>query len=137
MVKKASAGAAAELVREFYAARAAAGADPAPLAEFIADDVRWSEPEVGDHMGALEGRTAVLDMMARAQAATGGTFRLEISDMVETGHHVAAAIHWSARKAGRQIEGREMAVYRVADGRIAAAWFHPENIADDEAFWDN
>ena len=38
-------------------------------------------------------------------------------------------------KAGRRIEGVELAVYEVRDVRIVAAWFFPGDIADDEAFW--
>ena len=53
---------------------------------------------------------------------------------VGTGSHVAAPIAWSAVKDGQRIEGREPAVYELRDGRIAAARFHPENIADDRAF---
>ena len=94
-----------------------------------------AEPDVGDHMGDLRGRAAVLGMIRRALAATGGTFDLRVTATVETGSHVAALIAWSAEKDGGRIEGRELAVYEVRDGRIAAAWFHPENIADDRAFW--
>ena len=124
-------------VRAFYDARRAAArsGDLAPLEAFIAPDVRWAEPDVGDHMGDLRGRAAVLGMIRRALAATGGTFDLRVTGTVETGSHVAALIAWSAEKDGGRIEGRELAVYEVRDGRIAAAWFHPENIADDRAFW--
>ena len=124
-------------VRAFYDARRAAArsGDLAPLDAFIAPDVRWSEPDVGDHMGDLRDRAAVLGMIRRALATTGGTFDLRVTATVETGSHVAALIAWSAEKDGGRIEGRELAVYEVRDGRIAAAWFHPENIADDRAFW--
>ena len=29
----------------------------------------------------------------------------------------------------------ELAVFEVSEGRIVCAWFHPGDIADDEAFW--
>ena len=124
-------------VRAFYDARRAAGrtGDLSPLEPFIAPGARWSEPDVGAHMGDLRGRDAVLDMIRRALAATGGTFDLRVTATVETGSHVAALIAWSAARNGGRIEGRELAVYEVRDGRIAAARFHPENIADDRAFW--
>ena len=124
-------------VRAFYDARreAARAGDPGRLEPFIADDVRWREPDVGAHMGDLRGRDAVLDMIRRALATTGGTFDLRVTATVETGSHVAALIAWSAERDGERIEGRELAVYEVRDGRIAAARFHPENIADDRVFW--
>lgn len=124
-------------VREFYEARRAASrtGDLSALAPFIVPDVRWTEPDVGGHMGELRGRDAVLDMIRRALATTGGSFDLRVTATVETGSHVAALIAWSAEKGGGRIEGRELAVYEVRDGRIVAARFHPENIADDRTFW--
>ena len=132
-----SAGPLGRLIRAFYDARreASRSGDLGLLVPFLAADVRWSEPDVGDHMGFLEGPEAVIDMIGRALEATDGSFELAVSRTVETGSHVAALIVWSARRGGREIEGREMAVYEVHDGRIAAAWFYPDNIADDQAFW--
>ena len=48
-------------IENFYAARASG--NMSEIREFIADDVRWIEPIVGDHMGELQGAKAVLDMM--------------------------------------------------------------------------
>ena len=125
------------LIRDFYDARreASRSGNLSLLAPFLAADVRWNEPDVGDHMGFLEGPEAVFDMIGRALEATDGSFELAVSRTVETGSHVAALIVWSATRNGQKIEGREMAVYEVRDGCIASAWFHPENIADDQAFW--
>ena len=86
-------------------------------------------------MGFLGGPEAVIDMIGRALEATDGNFELAVSRTVETGSHVAALIVWSTTRGGREIEGREMAVYEVRDGCIASAWFYPENIAHDQAFW--
>lgn len=124
----------AALVRRFYAAREAGGAE-AELRGFLSPDVDWVEPDVGSHMGRLQGADAVLDMIRRARAATGGTFCLAVAETVETSSHCAALIVWSADRDGRTIRGRELAVFGVAEGRIVSARFHPEDIADDQAFW--
>ena len=124
-------------VRAFYDARRAVSrtGDPNPLYRFIAAGVLWREPDVGGHMGFLEGRDAVLDMIRRALDTTGGSFELQVISTVETSTHVAATIGWSAVKGGCRIEGQELAVFEVREERIVAAWFHPGDIADDEAFW--
>ena len=124
-------------IRAFYDARCTASRtdDLNSLQRFIAPNVRWHEPDVGAHMGLLEGREAVLDMIHRALRTTGGSFNLRVNSTAETSTHVAAAIAWSAAKGGRRIEGQEMAVFEVREGHIVAAWFHPGHIADDEAFW--
>ena len=124
-------------IRAFYDARRTASrtGDLNPLQRVIAADVRWSEPDVGAHMGLLEGRDAVLGMIRRALDTTGDSFDLRVSSTTETSTHVAASIAWSAVKGGRRIEGQELAVFEVRERRIVAAWFHPGDIADDEAFW--
>ena len=124
-------------VREFYAARRAASrtGDLESLRRFVADNIRWNEPDVGAHMGALHGCDAVLDMIRRALETTGGSFDLAVASTVETGRHVAASIEWSADKGGRRIEGRELAVFEVRDGRIVSARFHADDLADDREFW--
>ena len=123
----------ADTVRRLYDLRAAG--DPAAIRPLLADGVRWREPEVGDHMGELVGPDAVVGMIERALATTGGSFSLRVTDTVETASHVAAVIAWSARKGDTLIEGHELAVYGVRDGLITEAAFFPEDIGDDEAFW--
>lgn len=107
------------------------------LDPYIAPDVRWSEPEVGAHMGHLVGRGAVIDMISRAIHKTGGSFDLTVTDTVESASHVSALITWSACVGRRHIKGRELATYEVHHGCIVAAWFHPENITHDHAFWED
>lgn len=124
----------AELVHAFYEARRAN--DPEALRSWLADDVRWSEPVVGDHMGQLHGADAVVDMLHRALAATGGTFSLRVASTVETGRHCAAVIAWSADRDGRTIQGQELAVFGFQDGRITEASFFAADIRNDEAFWE-
>ncbi len=123
----------AERVREFYAARMKN--DPEQLRSWLAPDVRWCEPDVGAHMGMLQGADAVIDMVRRALATTGGTFRLSVMETVETTTHCSAVIAWSAEKHGKLIEGREMAVFGFKGGVIREAYFFAADIAHDEAFW--
>ena len=123
----------ADLIRRFYALRQSG--DPESLRPFIHEEVIWREPEVGGHMGELQGVDAVIDMIRRALETTGGSFRLEIQSLVATDSECAAVINWRADKEGEQIQGRELAVFRFDAGRIREAMFFPENITDDHAFW--
>ncbi|MGB3634257.1 MAG: nuclear transport factor 2 family protein, partial [Rubrobacteraceae bacterium] len=88
------------------------------------------------HTGDLNGPDAVLGMIREAQRLTGGTFRLVTRDVVAHGDHAVALIDWSAERDGERIEGKEVAVYRVRDGKISEASFHLDNPASDEAFWE-
>lgn len=121
------------VIEAFYKARASGDLDG--VGQFIADDVQWIEPTVGDHMGELRGKSAVIDMMRRAGATTGGTFSLAVTDGIEVDGHCSVVIEWSAEKAGRVIRGRELATYSVVNDQIVFAQFLPENIQHDNAFW--
>ncbi len=124
----------AALVHAFYEARRAD--DPDALRQWLADDVRWNEPVVGDHMGHLHGADAVVDMLKRALATTGCTFSLRVASTVETESHRAAVIEWSADKHGRTIWGQEMAVFGFKGGQITEASFFASDISNDQAFWE-
>jgi ketosteroid isomerase-like protein len=123
----------ADLTRRFYAARATG--DLAAVRGFLAEDVLWQEPDVGDHMGLLRGPEAVLDMMRRAQQATGGSFRLAVAEILPTTTHCAALITWSAMRDGLPIAGRELVMLGWRHGRIVSAQFYPEDLTHDRAFW--
>ena len=124
-------------IRTFYDVRrtASRSGDLDLLRPFIAPEVRWCEPDVGAHIGVIEGRDVVPDMIRRALKTTGGSFDLRVTSTVETASHVAASVAWFAAKGRRHIDGQELAVFEVRDDQIVAAWFHPGDIADDEAFW--
>jgi ketosteroid isomerase-like protein len=124
----------AELVRRFYDARARD--DRATIRALVAPDVRWHDPYPPPHGGDLAGLETVLAQIVDAAGAiTGGTTRLALHAVVADGALVVALVRWSATIAGRTSDGREAAVYRIEDGRIAEAWFHPEDPGAADAFF--
>jgi ketosteroid isomerase-like protein len=125
---------AAGLVRDFYAARARE--DLARVRALLAPDVVWHEAgSRPPYTGRLRGRRAVLAMIAKARALTGGTFRLRLHDVLASDAHAVALVQWSATRGGRTLRGREVAVYHVRGGRLAEAWFHPDRMEEVDAFW--
>jgi len=114
------------LVRRFYEARAAG--DRAAVRDLLAADVAWHDPYPPPHGGDLQGRDAVFrDVFDAAAALTNGTTRLWLDQVIATGRHVAALVGWSSTFKGRSMQGRELAVFHVAEGCIAEAWFYPED----------
>jgi len=114
------------IVRDFYAARKRH--DRQAVRDLLAEDVVWREADgeqaySGDH----HGRDTVMELLAKLDEVTGGTFALEPREIISTAEHVAATVHWHAERSGRRVEGTELAVYRIADGRIAGAWFFPDS----------
>ena len=56
--------------------------------------------------------------------------------IVANGEHAVAMIDWSASRGGKRLEGKEVAVYRVQDGRVVEASFHQDNPEADREFWE-
>jgi ketosteroid isomerase-like protein len=110
-----------QLVRSFYDARARR--DWAAVRELLAADVVWHEAGEEDYSGDHRGRDRIVELLERLVRVTGGTFALEPSDVTATAEHVAANVRFSAERDGERVEGYDLAVYRIADDRIAEAWF--------------
>lgn len=113
------------IVRDLYAARDRRDWDA--VRELLAADVVWREADgTQDYSGAHHGRETVADLLAKFVEITGGTFALEPREIISTAAHVAATVRWRAERGRTQVEGNDLAVYRIADGQIAEAWFFPD-----------
>lgn len=124
----------ARLVRELYEARTRDDSDA--IRSILADDVVWHEPDLGtEHTGDLHGPEAVLEMIREARSLTNGTFTLTPREIAANGEHAVAMIDWSAIREGKTLEGKEVAVYRVRDGKIIEVSFHQDYQSKDAEFW--
>jgi ketosteroid isomerase-like protein len=122
------------LIRALYQARARGNLET--VRAILAADIVWHEPGPDSpYTGRLRGADAVLSMHAQAMVLTGGTFRLELHDVLANDDHAVALVNWSAERGGRRLAGREVAIYHVREGRVAEAWFHPDDPATVAAFW--
>jgi len=113
-----------DVIRELYAARARRDWDA--VGALLADEVGWQEPGNEDHSGDFRGREEVVALLQRLVAVTQGTFQLEPDAFLNLDEHAAVLVRWSAERDGQRSEGREIAVYRLHDGKIAQAWFYNE-----------
>lgn len=122
------------LIRAFYDARARG--DGEAVRAMLAEDVSWHDPYPPPHGGDLVGADAVFgDIFEKAGELTGGTTRLRLRDVIADDKLALALVHWSSTYRGRTMEGTEAAVYRIREGRIVEAWFHPaDQAASDEFF---
>ena len=124
----------AALIQAFYDARARNDLDA--VRETLAHDVLWREPDIGsEHTGDLHGAEAVMGMIREAQRRTGNTFELRVSEAVAHGEQVAAFIDWSSTRDGKTLVGKEIAIYRIRDGKITEAQFHQNDLNHDREFW--
>jgi ketosteroid isomerase-like protein len=119
----------AQLIRDFYAARARR--DWVAVRELLGRDVVWGEAGEEDYSGEHRGREEGTALLQQLVEVTEGSFRLEAVDFVATAEHVATNVRWSAERSGAPVTGYDLAVYRIANGRIASAWFFPDGFDPD------
>lgn len=126
------------LVRELYEAREQADLDR--VRALLAEDVVWHEPDVGTkNTGDLRGPEEVISMLTSARERSGGTFRLVPREVVANGEHAVAMVDWSAEmngESGESLEGKEVAVYRIREGKIVEVSFHQDDQDLDRRFWE-
>lgn len=123
------------VVRRLYAARRRD--DLEELRRVLHPDVVWREPDgrapyAGTHHGVNEVLHGVHE---RTKMLTDGTFRLELDDVRPHGPMAVALVRWSATRNGRPSSGREVAVYRVAGGRVTEAAFHLDDREATDLFF--
>ena len=114
-----------ELIRSFYTARSRR--DWSAVRNMLAPEVTWHElgPEQ-DYSGDHRGRDTVTALLEQLVDATQGTFSLEPIDVITTAEHVATNVRWHAERDDRRVDGNDLAVFRIAHGNIAEAWFFPD-----------
>lgn len=111
--------------------------DEESICSCLARDIVWHEPDLAsEHTGELAGPDAVLAMSSRAQEITGGTFLLRPRQIVANGEHAVALVDWSALRGEERLAGKEVAVYRIREGRSVEASFHQDDPQTDREFWE-
>lgn len=52
------------------------------------------------------------------------------------GEHTVALVGWPATRRKEKLEGKEVVVYRVWDGKVIEAHFHQDDVNLDGRFWE-
>ena len=122
------------LLRRGY--EAFAKGDMATLTELWSEDAVWhagsgNNPLAGDHMG----RDAVFAAFAKVAELSGGTFRIELHDVLANDEHAVAMTRNTGNRQGKQLDSLDVALYHIRNGRVTEAWaFSQDQRAEDE-FW--
>jgi ketosteroid isomerase-like protein len=122
-----------ELVRRGY--DAFSHGDMETLREVFHPDLVWHSPGRSQLAGDHRGVEAVLGFFGRTMELTGGTFRVEVHDVVAGDEHVVGLNAVAAQRAGKTLNGRNALVFHVRDGRAIEVWqFWEDQYAADEFF---
>jgi ketosteroid isomerase-like protein len=122
-----------ELLRQGF--EAFSQGDVAAFAALLADDIVFHFPGRGPLAGDHRGKDQVLATVAKQSELTGGTFRVELHDILANDEHAVALNVARAERGGRSWEDNAVLVFHIRDGKISEFWLHPgDQYAGDEFF---
>src|SRR3984957_13971653 len=115
----------AELVRRGYAAFSSG--DMATLAELFDETAVWHVPGDSPLSGPKEGRDAILAFFGETMSTSGGTFRVNLDDVVGGEKHTVALHHSHAERNGKVLDQNAVNVFRILDGQVIEVREYSEN----------
>jgi uncharacterized protein len=122
-----------DLVRRGFAAFGTG--DMATLGQLFADDVVWHNGGRSPIAGDYKGKDAVFGFFAQLAQRTGGTFRVDIHDVLANDEHVVALTTGTAERAGKRLSDNGVQIFHVKDGKVTEQWFYPGDQYAADEFW--
>ena len=122
-----------DLIRTGYAAFQAG--DMAGVGALFADDIVWHAAGRHQLAGDFRGRDAVIETFAKTFQLTGGTFALEIHDVLADDDHVVVLVRVTGEREGRTLDDNSVQVFHVAEGKVTEQWLIPGDPYANDEFW--
>lgn len=123
----------AELIQSGY--EAFAKGDMETIAKVFAPDIRWHIGGQNQITGEYNGQDEVFAFFARLPELTGGTFGLEIHDLLASEDHVVVLAKELGSRNGRELNSDEVHVWHVDGGRATEFWGIPKDQQAVDEFW--
>jgi ketosteroid isomerase-like protein len=133
LVRKESGANAVVVARAYEAFNAG---DVATLATLFDENVSWHTPGRGSVAGSRLGRDAVFAQFGRYDGETGGTFRADLLNVLDSDDgRVVAVHHNSAERNGKSLDVLSCIVFELRNGRIIIGREHFYDLYAWDAFW--
>ena len=122
-----------DLVRKGFAAFSSG--DMATLNELFADDIVWHSPGRSQLSGDYRGKPAVMGFFQKTFELTGGTFKLEIHDVLANDTHGVALVRATAELEGRKLDSNSVQVFHIVGGKVVEQWLTNDDQYASDEFW--
>ena len=123
----------ADLIRRGY--DAFARADLPAVFEMLDAGVTWHVPGSSPLSGAYQGHGEVGGFFARTMELSGGTFAIDVQDILAAGDRVVVLCTVSAERHGQSWSSPEVHVWRVSGGRAVDFREFQGDEQTEDAFW--
>lgn len=101
----------------------------------LAEDAVFHQPGRNPLSGTYQGADEVLGLMRMLGERSGGTFRVELHDVIASDEHAIGLLRATGERQGRRLDVPVVHVFHLRDGKLAELWIHPlDQYAIDE-FW--
>lgn len=122
-----------DLIRGGY--EAFARGDVADVLSRFAEDIAWHVPGRSPIAGDYNGHQEVVGFFGKLQELTGGTFRLELHDLLAGDDHAVALVRASGERNGASRTFDAAHVWHVRDGKATEFWGMSTTQYEDDEFW--
>ena len=121
------------LVESAY--KAFARGDVAAALAAMSDDILWHVPGRGPLSRDYRGRDQVLGFFQHFVSLSGGSFRIQLDDLLAKDERVIALVTESARRKGREWSSPQVHAWTVKDGKATVFWQYPGDQQTEDEFW--
>lgn len=122
-----------DLLRRGYAAFGSG--DMETVFALFADDMTWHVSGSNQLTGDYQGQQAIMGFFGRLMEVTGGTFRLDVHDVLANDTHGVALVTAHGQRDGRTLGMNEVNVWHLADGKATEFWVMAEDSAEVDRFF--
>ncbi len=95
------------------------------------DDIKWHVPGRSPLAGDYNGKEEVGGFFQQLMEGSGGTFRIQVHDVVANDDHAVGLLHLQAERNGKTLNSQDVQVWHVKEGAFSEFW---GTIRDQYAF---
>ncbi len=96
--------------------------------ELFAPDIRYHVPGKSPVSGDYNGVDEVLGFFGKIFELTGGTFRVELHDVLANDEHGIALSPATGQRGGKTLHDNGVLVFHFKDGKTTEVWLHPGDL---------
>jgi len=103
--------------------------------QFLAEDMVWHAGGNNQLSGDYRGVDEVLGLFGKNMELSGGTFRVEVHDVLANDGHAVVLGHVTADREGKRLDQNYVHVSHLRDGKLTESWIHNVDEAANDEFW--
>jgi hypothetical protein len=101
----------------------------------FADDIDYHIAGSNQLTGDYKGHEEVRGFLGKLMELSGGTFRLEVHDILANDTHGAVLVNFHVEREGRSLDGQEVHTWHLSGGKATEFWsFEGDEAAMDAIF---